>query len=446
MTGATGADGLLRESTFSTFDASLSLSTLHQRPDRYRHLELDLGGLPRIARGGGYSYVAASFGQGVVVQDMRAFDRVLGEEPGQNIRVEAGMTLARLLRLICDRKLHIPVLPGHPGITVGGCIAADVHGKNPLRDGTFCDWVERMTLFHPARGFTQVSHETDAALFETTCGGLGLTGTIVDATLRLVPRGAAAVEIECRPVRSLAHAADLLLKHRECELAYSWHDGSSRGSSFGRGMAFSGTWRADETSRKRPIGRTVRQWELPTAPVSLWTPLTIAPVNKLFRWLAAMKPRRVVHVTKAAFPFADRPAYHRLYGRQGFAEAQLLVPDESFGDFESALRRLVERVDPALVLMSLKRFRGRQKSCTPSGTGILVALDMARNRTTTPFLRELDALMLDVGAQPNVMKDGRIAQAVAARALPHYADFALRRGRFDPSLVYQSEASRRLGL
>ena len=92
------ASAILRQSRFVSFDGAVSLSTWHQRPDRYRNLEQDLGNMPRIARGGGYSYAAASFGEGVVVQQMSAFNRLLEFDGHSKLRVEAGATLETLIR------------------------------------------------------------------------------------------------------------------------------------------------------------------------------------------------------------------------------------------------------------------------------------------------------------------------------------------------------------
>lgn len=136
MGRASGDAFALRTSRFVSFDGAVALSSLHQRPDRYRHLEADLGGGKRIARGAGLSYSAASFGEGVVVQEMSSFNRVLAFDRDQRtVRVEAGLTVGDLLVWAGRNGLSFPVLPGYPLITVGGCIAADVHGRTRCATG-----------------------------------------------------------------------------------------------------------------------------------------------------------------------------------------------------------------------------------------------------------------------------------------------------------------------
>jgi decaprenylphospho-beta-D-ribofuranose 2-oxidase len=447
MNRADDAAPALQQTRFISFDGAISSSNLHQRPDRYRHLEADLGPRKRIGRGAGLSYSAASFGEGIVVQEMSAFNRLLAFDPTAcTVRVEAGFTVGRLLDWAGRNGLCFPVLPGYPLITVGGCIAADVHGKNPLRDGTFCDWVESLTLFHPAQGFRAISRTTRPELFEATCGGFGLTGLIVDATLRLTTQPARNVSVRHVPVESLSESVEELRDNPYVDFGYSWHDGAARGPNFGRGIMFFGRWSDEPCERSVQHYRPMSSAQRGRFPFSLWNRATVRMANNGFRHLAIRRATETKHSFEAAFPFAAQTLYHRFYGRPGLAEAQVLVPDETLGGFVDQLAALVHRIDPLLVMMSVKRFLGRQRSLTMSGTGSLIALDLARTGATSRFLSEFDALVLDMGAQPNVAKDSRLPARVAAGALPHYGFFRERLGKCDPERLYGSELSQRLEL
>ena len=438
---------VLRQSRFMTFDGAVSLVTAHQRPDRYRHLEVDFGSRKRIARGAGLSYAAASFGEGVVAQEMSVFDRLLEfDEKSCTIRVEAGCSLERLVRWAEPRSLCLPVLPGYPLITIGGCVAADVHGKNPHRDGTFSDWIERMTIFHPVHGYRAITRTSNNDVFEATCGGYGLTGLIVDVTLRLVPMPARNIRLNRVAIESLSESVDRLRDATECDFAYSWHDGTARKKDFGRGILFLGHW-TDEPCATRdypyyPMSALKRaRW-----PVSLWNRATARSANTLFRHLATRRATQVKSAFDAAFPFARQTFYHRAFGRSGLAEIQLLVPDARLTEFTCQLSVIVSEIEPPLIMMSMKRFFGRRRSLSMSGSGMLFALDLARNAATSRFIAAIDALTIAVGAQPNVAKDSRLPAEIAARALPHYTLFRQRVHELDPDRLYQSELSRRLAL
>ena len=439
---------LLRTSRFVTFDGAVTVETRHQRPDRYRHLEIDLGDSPRIARGGGFSYAAASFGVDVVVQEMRAFDRLLDHDGARTVRAEAGMTLLQLGTWALARGLHLPVMPGYPLITLGGCAAADVHGKNPARDGTFCDWVEALTLYSPSRGFHTASRTERPELFAATCGGFGLTGVIVDLTLRLAPLPAPNVRVEAHPVASLAEAQARLADSADQDFAYSWHDGTARGRHFGRGIVFVGHW-TDEPTAAAPRARTFVPMDAARRgrwPVLLWTSWSAAAGNAWFAHSARCRPARCVSAFDAAFPFARQTLYHRGFGRAGLAEMQLLLPEATFGAFCERLHDLVETTPALVMMLSVKAFTGRQRSLSQSGSGLLLALDLARTPACPSFLDALDRLVLATGAQPNVAKDSRLPQALARAAIPAYDSFSQVVRQLDPARLWQSELSRRLGL
>ena len=421
---------------------------MQQQPDRYRQLEMVPRRVPRIAQGGGLSYVAASFAEGVVAQRMTSFNRILALSGESFLKVEAGITLAKLTTFLSHRGRHLPVLPGHPCITVGGCIAADAHGKNPSRDGTFCDWVEAMTLFHPDYGFREITRDVEPGLFELTCGGLGLTGIIVDATLRVVPVQGETLRVTKSRCVSLGHAVDLLDGIGEREYAYSWHDGSARGPSFGRGLVVTGEWVGSAASGRVHLDCPMQGEHRVLLPFSLWTKRSTRVVNATYRRLAEWRSEAIEPRTKAFFPLAGTPNYFRAFGRRGVIEIQLLIRSNAFAAFERELRNLVGRTDPTLVLMSLKRFHGRQRGCTLSGDGILIAFNLPRDDSadTVKFLNELDALAVDVQAQPNIMKDGRISERTAHRSLPNHASFAARLAEHDRDRFYRSALSQRLGL
>jgi decaprenylphospho-beta-D-ribofuranose 2-oxidase len=443
----TASGAVLRQSRFLTFDGAVSAVTAHQRPDRFRQLEADLGEAKRIARGAGLSYAAASFGEDVVVQEMTAFDRLLAFDGKKNtLRVEAGATLERVLEWAQPRTLRLAAVPGYPRITIGGCIAADAHGKNPARDGTFCDAVESFRLFHPSRGYREVTRDGDPDAFDATCGGFGLTGVIVDATLRLERAPAPNVRTVAREAASLGEAARALAQAPDADFAYSWHDGTARGERFGRGLVFTGAWTGEAAPQRDSSYDAMSASSRAAWPLGIWSDLSARSANALYRSLALRHPSRVQSAFDADFPFARQTLYHRLYGRQGLAELQLLVPHDALAEFVEGLAAIVERIGPPLVMLSMKRFSGRMRALSLSGEGMLVAMDLARGQATARFAEAIDGLAIQARAQPNVSKDSRLPADVAARTLPHYRSFRERLARVDPKRLYQSELSRRLAL
>jgi len=172
---------------FVSVDRQVTAHSRYCAPDRYRDLHKAVNlSEPLIGRGAGLSYVAASFDRESTSISMTHFNRILRFDPARmEVEVEAGMAVGKLSAFLAEHMLYLPVQPGYPQITVGGCIAGNVHGKNQYRDGLFSDWIISLRLLHPAHGELECSRAENFDVFDLTCGGLGLTGIVLAATLRL---------------------------------------------------------------------------------------------------------------------------------------------------------------------------------------------------------------------------------------------------------------------
>jgi hypothetical protein len=153
-----------------------------------------------------------------------------------------------------------------------------------------------------------------------------------------------------------------------------------------------------------------------------------------------------MNLLDAAFPLARNSAYLAGFGRTGVRELQILLDETHINPFIRALEHLTVRERQPLVMASLKRFRGRQNSLSPTGMGYLIALDLLPGSAAERLMGKIDGLMLDMGGQPNLSKDSRIGREVAARSIRHYAAFSQRLRRYDPSRRFCSELSERIGL
>jgi hypothetical protein len=149
---------------------------------------------------------------------------------------------------------------------------------------------------------------------------------------------------------------------------------------------------------------------------------------------------------EVAFPLAKHAAYFGGFGRTGMREIQLLLDEAHIQTFVSALEGIASRERPPLIMASLKRFRGTQRSLSQTGEGFLIAIDLLPGMAADRFMALVDDLMLEMGAQPNLSKDSRIGQPVAAQAIRNYQAFAERLSAYDPGRCFRSELSERIGL
>jgi decaprenylphospho-beta-D-ribofuranose 2-oxidase len=404
----------------------------------------------RIARGGGYSYAAASFGSGSLVLDMRRFNRVLRfDERSRLIESEAGATLGSLFGLTAPRGLWLPVQPGYPDITIGGCIAANVHGKNPHREGAFVRSVVDLTLWHPLHGTVRIDAKSDSNLFDLTCGGYGLTGVVLSATLRLEPLPGGVASVRRLSIQGLAEGLERVRGlSEESAFAYTWHEGTSTARSLGRGFVFQGT--IPPGPPPQPAVPPYRRVEASTRgrfPFPVWGRFTTRLLAECFRRFENMKPAtREVPLFEAMFPFARRGEYFLLYGRPGLAEYQALVPNDSIDAFLKNFEREVMRLKPPVVMFSMKLFRGVQRLLRFEGDGVCFTVDLVRSSAGLGFLSVLDRLTMDAGGIPHIIKDSRLPAAVVRACYPEYGFFRERLRTHDPERRFRSELSQRLEL
>jgi decaprenylphospho-beta-D-ribofuranose 2-oxidase len=419
----------------------------YDEPDRYREIEAIADG-PMIAQGAGLSYVAASFGAGVATIGMRRFDRILAFDADERwIEVEAGTTLGQIYAFLAARGLALPVQPGHPQITVGGCIAGNVHGKNQVREGLFGEHVQELRLFHPKFGVLRLSRTIEPEIFDLTVGGLGLTGIIQSARLSVVALTSPVLEIEHVAVASLEDAFDRVPRlAAESEMAYGWidladPDRHTRGFiAVARASAERGA--APAPPRFRRLDPAARRWR-----PRLFTAATLPLINRLYHHLETRRGgRRRMPLFNFLYPAVGRERYFDGFGRDGFIEVQSLVPEVSARDYAREVVSLLRRRRGLVALATVKAFRGEKHLLHYNGTGISFTVDIANGPAGVALAAELDALNCASGAITAVLKDSRLGARVAERQYPDYGLMRQRLRAFDGARQFASILSRRLEL
>jgi len=438
-----------KQTKFVSFDGGIQITTLHQRPDRYRNLEEIPKNVPRIARGGGYSYVAASFGKNVLTQEMKSFNRILEfDESTKSVVVEAGTTLIELLKWSFGKKLFLKIQPGHPYITIGGCVAANVHGKNPQKDGTFVDIISEIKLYHPDYGIKTISRTKDSTIFDLTCGGLGLTGTILSVKLQLHTLPSDRMIFERVPTESLIDATEYFKKNTDVDFISSWHDGSPLKKNFGRGVLYKGIFAKDFQTNKLiiPKKEALTPFTRAKLPFSIWNKTTAALAYSLYRRREINGPQKFERdIFDSLFPFGgNAKAFHLFFGKNGFSEYQILVPLTRVDEFVNDLIKLIINEKPPLIVIFMKPFSGVQRYLRYCGSGITIALDFQRSPLTNTVMSKIDNLTISYGAIPNIIKGPK--KEVVKSCFPEYDKFINDLKKFDPKRIYKSDLSEKLGL
>ncbi|MDB4907287.1 MAG: linked oxidase domain protein [Gemmatimonadetes bacterium] len=409
-----------------------------------------------VSRGCGRSYGDAALNAGGAVLSHRELRSVLRFDAGSGlVECEAGISLAELIAHVLPHGWFPPVTPGTAHVTLGGAIAADVHGKNHHRDGSLARWITELHLATPALGTVRCSPDARPALFHATLGGMGLTGAIVRATMQLR-------RVESLAIRSdTTRAADLdgllsALHEADARHRYSvaWIDGLARGTSLGRGVVIAGDHAtAGESAGRRwaslaagaAIGRHRVSVPFDAPSFALARPMVRA-FNSVY-WRAHPTSRdRLVPLAPFFYPLDVVGRWNLLYGRQGFAQYQCVLPGDDAAPLERVLDR-VTRSGRASFLAVLKRFGAPSPGPLSFPTaGYTLSLDFPVRAGLAELARELDRLVIDAGGRVYLAKDALLDAETFRLMYPRAAELLAIRAEVDPEGRLHSSLAQRVGL
>ncbi len=406
-----------------------------------------------LARGLGRSYGDAAQNGGGLVVDMTALEGCEVDSASGVVRAEAGASLGGLLAATVPQGWFLPVVPGTRHVTVGGAIAADIHGKNHHGEGSFGDHVRSLRLQKADDEVVELSSDADPEGFRATIGGMGLTGIVLGAELSLLAIETAYVAVDTDRCDDLD---DVMARMREGDAGYrysvAWIDLVA-----GRRLGRSVLTRGDHAPRAALHGRRAAdplRYRTPTrlavppvVPQGILNRFSVAAFNELWFRKAPRRERGRLQTIPGFFhPLDGVSGWNRLYGSRGFLQYQFAVPDEAAEVVREVVAGLSAARCPSF-LGVLKRFGPGRGLLSFPIAGWTLAVDIPVGAPgLSGLLRRCDEAVAGAGGRVYLAKDSRLDPLTLRSMYPELDRWKAIRGRLDPDGVLCSDLARRLEL
>lgn len=395
-----------------------------------------------IVRGMGRSYGDTALKERVILSSR--FNKMLQFDPIQGIvRCQSGVTLSELIEAFLPRGWFLAVTPGTRFITVGGAIASDVHGKNHHKHGCFSECVISFDLMLSDGEIVECSREKNCELFYATCGGMGLTGVILDASIRLSPVKSAYIRETVLRCQNLEEVFLRFEEHASSTYSVAWIDCLAGGDRQGRSVLMLG-----EAAERGPLDFDLRQKV--SVPVDFpgfcLNRFSVSLFNRIYYGASPdFVEGRLVPLGKFFYPLDSIGKWNRIYGSRGFCQYQLVLPKESSLE---GLQQILERISRSgmgsfLAVLKLLGAQNENYLSFPM-EGYTLALDFKVQSKLFPFFDELDRIVLDYGGRLYLAKDSRMSAQVFRRSYPGWERFTELRERYAMNRKFNSLQSIRL--
>ena len=406
-----------------------------------------------IARGNGRAYGDSAINTAATLE-MRHLNRMLEFDPesGQLI-TEPGVLLGDIIAAFLPRGWFPLVTPGTKFVTIGGAIAADVHGKNHHKDGSFRSCVDWVDVMDANGNVSRCSRSDNSLLFDHTLGGMGLTGIITKAAIRLRTVASAWMRQVTYPAPNLKTAMELFEANQDATYSVAWIDCLARGINQGRSLVMLGE---HATISDLPQEQHETPFEVPSKsrssvpfdfPDFMLNRFSIRCFNALYYWSGSRKSgSQLVDWESYFYPLDAILNWNRIYGRKGFAQFQCVLPLSASEAGLSDLLSATSKAGAGSFLAVLKRFGAQDSAFSFPMEGYTLALDFPINPKTLSLLGTLDRITLEHGGRFYLAKDSRMSAETLAASDHRVEAFRAQRKDNNWHARFASEQSKRLAL
>lgn len=366
-----------------------------------------------IARGNGRCYGDASLGKHIFstkrLNKFLSFDRINGV-----IECEAGVLLSDILEIVVQQGYFLYVTPGTKFVSVGGAIASDVHGKNHHMEGCFSEYVLNFKILNEKSEVIECSRDENSELFWATVGGMGLTGIILSASIKLKNIETAYIREESIKANNLDEIFQLMEESEDWTYNVAWIDCLQKDKNIGRSILMRGEHALKAEFSERDSKNTLRLKPKFSPNVPFYFPSFVlnSLSIKIFNWLYFNKQRAKMvknHIDYETFfyPLDAIKNWNRIYGKKGFIQYQMVIPKSKGKEGMKKILECIAKSGNGSFLAVLKLFGKHNPEAYNSfpQEGYTLALDFKVNKKLQKLIAQLDQIVEEYGGRIYLTKD-----------------------------------------
>ena len=395
-----------------------------------------------IPSGNFRSYGDSAFSDNII--SCRSYDKVIAFDKSTGlITAQTGMTLCEILSHVVPHGWFLGVTPGTKYTTLGGAIASDVHGKNHHLNGCFSEYISEFDLMLQDGSVVTLKREDE--LFKATCGGMGLTGIIINATMKLVKIKSSYIDQTTIKTKNLRETFSIFEKYANETYSVAWLDGFAKGTEFGKSIIQIGNFSTE--GRLEFKEKLIRNF--PFKMLSFFLTKTLMRIfNYLYYLLTPSKvTKSKIHFDKFFYPLDLFSNWNKIYGKNGLLQYQFILPLENSYEGTKEIFSLIQqnKIYPYLAVLKLYGDENENYLSFPI-KGYSLALDFQNNQETLNMLEDLDSLVLQNGGRVYLTKDARIKEKNFKNMYPKVEKFIQIRKKYSFDKKIQSSQSVRIGI
>jgi len=397
-----------------------------------------------IPYGNGRSYGDSALSSNIINVKPHDYFIDFNEESGL-LHVQAGVLLSEILEAYVPRGWFLKVTPGTKLITVGGAIASDVHGKNHHVEGCFSECVQEFEIMLADGEVVTCSKDKTPDLFMATCGGMGLTGVILDATIYLKKINSQYIDQTTIKTKNLKETFEAFEEYSDKSYSVAWIDCLAKGDNIGKCLLMVGDFRDDGKLDYKLKPQKSIPFNFPSFALNNWS-------VRAFNWIYYGKAKdgvskQRVDIDTFFYPLDAIGHWNRIYGKNGFTQYQFILPKENSYEGLEEILTAISNSGKGSFLAVLKLYgKANENWLSFPIEGYSLALDFKIEKGLFELLDTLDEIVVKYKGKIYLTKDVRVTKETFEKGYPQIETFRQYRKEHKMDIKFQSYQSKRVGI